>query len=168
MRLVDLTEGRDAQLFHATRNINDAMKIIASNSIEGRSEQQFKEKVLKGVSLTRSKHFALKWAGSGVVFVLDQAALSHNHKLIPIDFFSLDSDRAQNIKNGNDKYQRRKGSYSEAEEFVVGSINDLNKYLISVSFDEIKVRRILDNHMGLDADLVRGLLEHPLKNKVTL
>lgn len=55
-----------------------------------------------GVSLTRSREFALSWAGYGVVLVLDQQSIRQNHKVIPWNW-------------GSSRHKYKK----ECEEFVV-------------------------------------------------
>lgn len=68
-----------------------------------------------GISLTRSKKFAEKWAFHGVILELDANLLSNNFKLIPIDYLAFDS----------------KSKRSEAEEFLIVSkkYNDIRKLI---------------------------------------
>ena len=77
---------------------------------------------MKGVSLTRSKTFARMWTSKAdtdykgnVILVLNGNLLKRDYRIIPVDFWNQTSGRRL-----------------EAEEFVLGSIKPLSKYLIQI------------------------------------
>lgn len=124
-----LKEGRDAYLYHATRR-NKLLEILKTNAIhdlswhpretlypdEVNTERGVKE--VYGVSLSRDYKFVNEFQNtkrSGIILVLNQRKLAQRHEIIPIDFFSGE---------GKKHLHRR-----EAEEFVVGKIRNLKKYL---------------------------------------
>ena len=134
MRLIDLYEavGRSAPLYHST-NLESIVNILTTNQLAADTSHAMMyinpvlrgkpegNKKLAGVSLTRSKAFADDWAD--VVIVLDQEKIRHNKKLIPINYFNDEPD----------------GSYSaqdreEFEEFVVGAVTPLDKFISGIYF----------------------------------
>lgn len=78
---------------------------------------------VRGVSLTRSKSYAIHFMQgmwTGVVLELDQAKLSHTHKIIPTDYHVY-GDEGWTI-------DRRE----EAEEFVPGDIGNIRSFIKKV------------------------------------
>ena len=134
MKIIDLFEaiGGSAPLYHAT-NLESVTSILSKNQLAADTTHAMMyinpvlrgkpegNKKLAGVSLTRSKAFAEDWAD--VILVLDQEKIRHNKKLIPINYFNDEPD----------------GSYSaqdreEFEEFVVGAIAPLDKFISGIYF----------------------------------
>jgi hypothetical protein len=147
-----LNEGRDAPLYHGTTS-SFAVSIIEGNSIKAHTDH-FSKKVFnnidhkhphikneKGISLTRDVKFALSWPGKyGIVFELDQRKLAQRHKLIPIKIEGV-------LRGGN------RNEYAHmAEEFIIGDIKDLDKYLTKII---IKSETIIDR-------IEQKIIDHPL------
>ena len=102
----------------------------------------------RGISLTRDIRFAVQWASgfgdkwvtgeilAGVILTLNQGLLHRDvgKRLQPIDYFQitdLSGPMHDNlIASGIPKPKRRQGKYAEAEEFLIGDLTNLNKYLI--------------------------------------
>jgi hypothetical protein len=61
-------------------------------------------------------------SGDGVVFVLDSEALKRRYKIVPVDYYAGST--------------RPHGSYgsarSEAEEFVIGGIKEVDRYIVEI------------------------------------
>jgi ribosomal protein S18 acetylase RimI-like enzyme len=83
-------------------------------------------KTIQGVSLTRDKNFAEEWAD--VVLVLDLNRIKQNLKVKQVAYFA--DDTANNRE--------------ESEEFVIGSIKNLNRYLIGIYFPKRLQKEYLD------------------------
>lgn len=140
MNLVDLMEGRDAPLYHAT-SINGAMAILKADklspTVKHRIPNMYDGEEVKGVSLTRNYHFSRDWGTERFgmnfcIFEINQSVLSCNYKIIPIDFW-YNSLYDEEFYDGNyDGNKRRQGIYAEAEEFVVGAIEPLNHLISSI------------------------------------
>lgn len=143
-----LEEGRDAPLYHAT-NIGAFIDILKLNRLEGKTihsargirpnlKHKHQQQHDNGVSLTRNFEFAMKWGS--VIFVLDQRKLAQKHKLVPLDWaYEFDSEAMR----------------GEMEEFVIGDINNLNRYLIGVN--------VLVNKEGLKYRDYRGNIQQILR-----
>lgn len=136
-----LEEGRDAPLFHGT-DIYAAKSILEDNEISASTLQPEKdilgknnkkkatrtsakftdtdEDSVHGVSLTRRIKYAHKRAEELssfiTIFELDQRKLVQRHKIVPFNYHSIFYDKPQN-------------SRYEAEEFVVGPIKNIDKYI---------------------------------------
>ncbi len=169
--LNELFEGvRPGLLYHGTGPDN-AAAMIHSNTILGRTEHKstlyhtvddgqtvstrpgepgFRPKDINkygnvdGVSMTRDPNFARRWtSGEGVVVVLSEVKLRQNYRLIPYNYY---------------------GNRTESEEFVVGDIKNLSRYLVSILCSE-KVALELEEE---DEKWIEGhkqydlLLRHPL------
>jgi len=74
---------------------------------------------LNGVSLTRNIIFARAWKSDGVVLVLNGDLIKQNFRIIPVSFFGGKREVA-----------------NESEEFVIGSIKPLSKYLIRIEVSQ--------------------------------
>jgi hypothetical protein len=155
MKIIELlTEGKDAPLYHATHWYN-LPSIIEQNTLLAKtthrldkridfihniphnkreqSELYQGEDIVRGVSLTRSFSFAKQWSSSGcsVVLILDQSKLIQKYKIIPHNFWS--KHHVHSIQNSNVKQSQKRNTHiSEAEEFLIGNINNLDKYLLGI------------------------------------
>lgn len=168
-----ITEGRDAPLYHAT----DAMRaanILSANRIDARtwSSREYPQDGqdawnpvyatgLQGISLSRDRTFAhhwwqMDWPNTGrVVLVLDQAKLAR-------DGARMEPERHPDSKTfGGDQF----------EEFHVGPIHPLDRYLLAVEMtqdtyrylnsldrDDFERKRSMDDP-GIRR--VRAMLKHP-------
>jgi hypothetical protein len=159
-----LEEGRDAPLYHATE-YGSIISILQSNTIKGNTEQtpEFKSKkkyvkdkwgTIYGISLTRNIRFAHEWLnglmGSGAILELDQRKLAQNYKIIAYNFHSYDGARQGNheLGLGHDSDHGDMHPYNQSEEFIVGSVKNVDKYLkkIIVIDDKWKKNETLKNH----------------------
>lgn len=124
--LVSVNEEINNFLYHST-SYETALKILKNNNINGLTiHQTGVDKIIRGVSLTRDLNFAKSW--DDCIFVLDKEALISKFKLLPYNAFKSAK-----------KYR------SESEEFLIGNLSNLSKYLnkiyikSSVTTDEIKL-----------------------------
>jgi hypothetical protein len=135
-----LEEGRDAPLYHSTAYRSGCI-IFEDNEIRARTyhikksmlddkakiKKAFSKRVfggsdeyvdgVAGVSLTRNFKFAKSWGD--IIFEVDQKRLTQRYKIIPFNYFVDQSSKPANFRK-------------EAEEFVIGNIFPLNKYLIKI------------------------------------
>jgi hypothetical protein len=166
-----LEEGRDAPLYHSTY-WGGAEGILQSNAIKASSDvggfpgipgfnpgskknKRYKDKwgEIPFVSLTRNIRFAEKWAE--VIFELDQRTLSQRHKMIPFSFFAGEFSFGGKPNPGRkgDREVDLKGDewpYNQFEESVLGSINNVQKYIRKIIVD------------GKVSDSYPRLQRHPL------
>lgn len=137
-QLTDLLENNRQALYHGT-DIQSAELILEFNEISGNTEQQIsaEQGTIYGVSLTRSLQFAIRWASKEnkivpIIFMLDQNKLRHNYKVLPIDYFHSELVKDTGFTDLPKDTERRKGQYAEAEEFLIGDIKPLEKFLINI------------------------------------
>jgi ribosomal protein S18 acetylase RimI-like enzyme len=121
-------------LYHAT-NLDSVVHILSGNSLRADTEHlisdinpelrhQMRDKndygdrddTVSGVSLTRDKKFAEGW--SDVILVIDWNKLKQNHKIKQVSYY------------GDDAGSNRE----ESEEFVIGSIKNLDRYIAGIYF----------------------------------
>ena len=122
-------KGKDI-LYHSTTQyaLEDILK---SNTLLDRTIQGFKtsngvvEK--KGVSLTRNYDFKYEI----FTLILDGAKIRQNYKLIPFDYFAS-PPAGDTIQYTPKNSPKREKDTIEYEEFVIGSVKNLNKYLLAI------------------------------------
>lgn len=149
MQLLDLFEGlpQAGILYHGT-DVMNAARILFQNKVVGSTEHlSIRNNIgrnISGVSLTRSKRFAIDWkGGAGVVFSLDGSKLRANSKINQIDYY-------------NDR--------RESEEFVYGNIAPLSRYLLGILMSQDTADYCIEH----DENLIEGhkdfeqILRHPL------
>lgn len=169
MRLFELFEavGPDA-LYHGT-GVDQACSIIEDDLIKDKTSHEsthlmavngfnrqiahgFRKKDLdpeapythkvKGVSLTRDIRLARKWKGFGVVFGFSRDRLKHNYRFLPYDYF-----------------RNRK----ESEEFLVGPLKNMSRYLISIDISQQVLDSITDRDRTFSRrPIYQELINHPL------
>lgn len=129
-----LLESRTAPLYHASM---DAEDIMESNDILAETEHTINNKEYYGVSLSRDLRFLLANGHifGEVIFELDQSKLANNYKIIPFNYF-YDSEE----NNKNNSYRR--GDTAEAEEFLIGAISPLDRYLTGIIVDEKNIKKL--------------------------
>ncbi len=131
MRLHQITEGRDAPLYHGVR-FDHAAKQLKENRIEGRTTQRFwpggrrlkddhpeyKDSFwLKGVSLTRDINYAKHWAD--IVYVIDQTKLSQRYKIIPFNWgYANAKSRGQHHKREREEFVVLGKIYKSLHQFI--------------------------------------------------
>lgn len=137
-----ITEARSAPLYHGTTTMF-ARTILNDNELDGRTLQHqpemFKQKHKKkynsplsnhpgevvGVSLSRN--FKVSKRFGSVVFELDQNKLTQRYKITPINYFqTLGAVMSDMTVPGT---RAKTHADVEYEEFVLGSIKPLDKYL---------------------------------------
>lgn len=146
-----LDEGRDAPLYHGTQ-IYYAISILQDNEIKPLTTHMRHSP--PGVSLTRSLRTALRWRSfnppshrKNVVFELDQRTIVQNLKIAPINTLFQWKGRQSNAK-----------AEELFEEYVVGPIKPLSKYLLRVMVHP----SITDSKYADSYDGINTLLNHPL------
>jgi hypothetical protein len=134
MKYIELFEGKDAPLFHGT-SIRSANLIVKKDIIKSLTKHKIGDKIISGVSTSRNFNYSYIWSVMGVVFQLNQRLLSHNYKIIPVDVF-------------NQGFPKRR---FELEEFIVGDIFPLSKYLEKIiigknTISKLKRFNVLSKH----------------------
>ncbi len=135
MRWCEIAEDvRSNVLYHAT-TVDNLYEILEDNEITARTAHPITHTggarrsrhwavrpsditpngYLEGVSLTRNVIFARAWQSDGVLLVLNADAIRRDFRVRPISFWG----------------QRRKIA-DESEEFVIGSIAPLSRYLFGI------------------------------------
>ena len=120
MKLTNVFENNRQPVYHAC-TVKNALDILTSGTLEARTEQTIKGKVVKGVSTTRDMQFALKW--NPITFELEANTIKYNHKMVPVDFL---------IHKPNHNVKPRDNS----EEFIIGNLENLGKHLKRVMLDK--------------------------------
>jgi hypothetical protein len=168
-----LQEGRDAPLYHGVSHWSKVHSIL-DDDLQLRPLTQHEPKelmhnvdgpIINGISLTRSKEFALHWSkittlhsmNSGIVFQLNQRKLQQRYRLVPIQYWqggiSLNSARFMHAKPSSAKaatYQKT----NEYEEFLISSKPvGLSPYLEKafVSTEMIDTFRMIKSFRKLEA-----------------
>lgn len=117
---ISLIEQSRASLFHGTLDIN-LIDILKDNELK-ENEPDYGDLPVKGVSLTRNIDVAKSFGH--VVFELDQNKLKQNYKITPFKY-------PEELK-GNSYVN------DEAEEFLVGSLKNLDRYTIKILMFQTK------------------------------
>ena len=160
-----LDEGRDAPLYHGA-GLASAISILKENEIWA-STQQHKTAMAAlgvnhmadktdtefGVSLSRDIRISRNFGE--VVFELDQRKLAQRYKIIPFDYWTASNPKGQSVRA---KGPNAPGDRYEAEEFLIGSITPLNRYLIAIHLTQKvfdKYERDFPKHAAM-------VLYHPL------
>lgn len=99
--------------------MKNTLSILQSGLIKDITKQKISNKTVKGVSTSRDLSFSMKW--NDVIFELSGSSLKHNHKIVPVDF---------KAHNPHFNIPPR----SNSEEFIIGSIENLSKYVLSITF----------------------------------
>lgn len=143
MRYFELTEGRDAPLYHAT-SIENGLQILKTGTLKAHElpdDDMWDGRDHKVLSFSRSLSFATDFGRSRfknktIIFELDQRKLSQTHKLLPWNYYSNAelSNSARVSRNGH-------GVFNEFEEFTNKDVQNINRYLtaIHVINDEVPV-----------------------------
>jgi hypothetical protein len=148
-----LNERGEAYLYHIT-HADVASKIIYDDQIKALTDHRVELLGMKGsrkateygtiagVSLTRNPLFQKVWcSGEGVMFCLDANRLRQSIELRPIDYYS------------GGKHTGYGSVRSEAEEFAIGPIKPLHRFLA-----EVRITRALydecvaDNEQWVDPE----------------
>jgi len=100
-------------VYHGS-SAKNAISMLKNNVILDRTIHDIDGKKVSGVSTSRNKNFSHKWGE--VIFALDMDKIKNTKKVVPVDFVD---------KNPHYKLKRRDNS----EEFIIGPLTDLSKYL---------------------------------------
>lgn len=163
-----IMEARMAPLYHYMY-ADKAISVFKSNTMPARWEHEIPHQgLVKGNSLTRNQNPEL-FGNRLVRLVFDQSKLAQTNKIIPLDgervfrFTQSAMDepdqRPHNVRlsarnNFNDRIINQRSNYQLAEEFVVGDIVPLHKYL-----QRIEIRSGNFYHMrGIDAVSLKDLV----------
>lgn len=134
MRLWDLTEGRDAPLYHGTP-VDLFMSIMNEDTLEGGEPDDEIGYERPSVRLSRSYRTALGFSSMGagqpgVVMEIDQATLVQNYKVVPFHDENYAGERMANK--------------SEAEEVVLHNrIRPLSRVLTRFYVDPKRIQWVL-------------------------
>jgi hypothetical protein len=135
------------------KTTHDAERLTAVNGFNRLIPHGFRKKELdkqkhkmyvKGVSLTRDIRFARKWsvAGWNVVLCFDRDRLLHNYRIIQYDYF------------------RDRIGQAESEEFVIGPIENMSRYLTGIEISQNVFNEVLKKNKTQGS--FGNLLHHPL------
>lgn len=142
-----LTEARMAPLYHGT-SVDSASNILKYNMINGMTQQtaphlsgrkieKYKtgwhdgeRHLISGVSLSRNPRIAFNFGP--IVFEFDQAKLMQNYKIRPINHFWTRGPANDPHNPARQVAGKNKDWYNESEEFLIGSLKEMDKYLISI------------------------------------
>jgi len=158
-----INEGRDAPLYHGTGFYN-AIEMIKRDRIEARTSHfapqlgMLRQMQIPGVSLSRSRTVAFEFGPA--VLVLDQRKLVQTHKLVPIEYW-WHPERSSDIPSKRSKGNTIEDQGTEAEEFCIGEIKPLTRFLISILMEQ-KSLRALKNQLSWTDVATEPLLKHPL------
>jgi len=154
-----LIEGRDAPLYHGS-SVAGALSILKGDEIWAGTQHQKSalsglgrkgDAPVFGVSLSRNMRTAFYFGAA--VFEIDQRRLAQNYKIIPFDYWS-----AGNPKDIS-KRGKGPGNQYEYEEFCVGSIKPLRRYLRAIHMTSRSLAWIEESFPSSTCGL---LLHHPL------
>jgi hypothetical protein len=109
-------------LYHAT-DFKRAKSILEQDMMHAATYQTIDGRGYSGVSLTRDLSFAkhFQMPATGCIFRFDRDRLRHNYKLFP---FSYHKSRQHKNPEG--------GRIDEAEEFLVGHLKHVSRYLDAI------------------------------------
>jgi hypothetical protein len=153
-----LEEGRAGPLYHAT-NVDRASFIVGDNKIMAKTIHKLKPdyRTINGVSLTRDYKFAIHFGFHEmryftlVIFELDQAKLSQKFKIMPINYYNTTFPIEQGFRpyKGARRSQGRHllgDENNESEEFVLGNIKDVSKYIVKIHVCSDLTKERIDEH----------------------
>ena len=157
-----INEGRDAPLYHGC-SFFAATSIIQHDEIwagtqhssdklymDGEDEEIF------GVSLSRSKSLSANFGP--VVFEIDQRRLAQTRKIVPLDYWSASNPRKPSLRGHN---PHPGGDRYEFEEFCLGHIQPLSRYLLAIHMTPSGVKQA-ERHYAGKMELIEPILQHPL------
>ena len=144
MKIRDLiTEGRDAPLYHGM-SIRKAMDVFKNDKLKASWKHILPNgKQIIGTSFSRNKLLRYGY----VTIEVEQDKLTHTHKIIPLDGDYINYNkkswdnplniRSREMHGWSSMRGRDMGpEHTLAEEFVIGDIFPLNKYIIKIIIDE--------------------------------
>jgi hypothetical protein len=143
-RIDELVNAPDQQVYHWTTA--DALRMIfKTQTITGRTPHTINDATVQGVSLTRNAFFDIQdtYARGGIKawrigFSLQR--LKHNHKVVPMRYAPYrNKPRNQTYREPIDTIAGTLGmrdvSSDESEEFLIGDLTNIWKYVTSISVE---------------------------------
>jgi len=135
-----LNEGRDAPLYHWMDD-EKVYKVLKNDALK----PLFKHKLIKqmgmGISMTRNKNYKHDWAGNTICrLTFNQARLAHDHRIIPVDAHHIRLTPKQFARDYDPSMTDRNSPYTKndnsqmAEEYVLGEVKPLHKYVTEIYF----------------------------------
>ena len=132
----------NAILYHTVDDGNTVSTRAGDPGFRRREVNKFDR--VAGVSLTRDPNFARRWtSGQGVVLVFDSARLRQNHRLVPYNYY---------------------GGRQESEEFLVGDLKNLSRYLVAIDIAKATYDELVEEDEVYEPGdgQYHALLVHPL------
>ena len=136
--ITTIIEGRDAPLYHWVDD-KKLFAILRRNEMGAYWEHTIPwhaNRYVEGNSMSRNAK--LVWGGGVVRLTFDQRLLAMTHKIIPLDAERTFHQHAQGMDDftpDRDKEPAGMDASSVlAEEFVIGDIKPLNKYLLEIEY----------------------------------
>lgn len=146
--MILIKESRSEPLYHGT-TISNLQSIMKSNTLNNNKKSYtYGDTTVHGASLTRSYDYAKSWVSSVIILQFDQSKLTNTYKLIPKGatdpgMMSLSSNRIR--------------SQGKCEEYVLGPVTNLSKYVTKVCINKSKARSIYSKLS--DEDFNSSLIE---------
>lgn len=141
-----LVESRSAPLYHATR-FQNAEQILKENVLKPSIRRNAKyngKPIESGISLTRDIATAREWIPyNSVIFVLDQAKLTHRYKILPINIENIWAKHWDDLGGGDGRIRNAKGDQLR-EELITKAITDFDKYVIEIIVENITYGNLHD------------------------
>jgi len=127
---------RGRNLIYHSSHIDAVMNMLSINKIEARTTQTIKTKFNKedrkytGVSFTRNKDVV--FGDAQLILDGDLIKRDYGNKLIPYDYYGGKAPSKSSVTRNN---------YVESEEFLIGPLNGLSKYILGIrdSTDNSKI-----------------------------
>lgn len=128
-----LLEGKFLNSLYHFTDFYALIQILSSNSLNISKDYPiiFKGELKKVLSMTRNKSLIGPMRDSPVRLELDLYSIKYNHKVIPYDFFI---HKNKDTKLKGDLFRKEPFEY---EEIIPKSINNLNKCLLSINFENL-------------------------------
>lgn len=168
---------RKQNVYHGTPlptaiNIIHADKLSANTTQEMKQGNTINKKIYNGVSTSRDLNVARAFSSnyqSGwdkpmgwIIFELDYEKIKQTNKVTPYDYWYNEENRAER-------------KYNEIEEFVIGSITPLQKYIVNIFADKSalyllnnqdKLIQAYNNYFGEEADFINENSINSCANKI--
>lgn len=131
-----LVEGRDAPLYHMM-DLSKSIAVFGNDILPSRWEHRILGNDTKyGTSLSRNSRFRFH-DDYLIRLTFDQAKLAQRYKLIPLDaesayHFSREPRNYPWGKHRDRVMNQAENKFSFSEEFLLGDVNPLNRYLTAI------------------------------------
>ena len=139
-----LTEAIQAPVLYRNTGDTGMMRMIEQDAIFPRTTHRLLGKSYQGTSMSRNMRLGSVsggWYGDWWL-TLDRTLLSHNNRILPVDadlvyYTTKHRKRVQvltpeQLRRNRDRLVRKDDASQHAEEFVLGTIQPLHKYLLKI------------------------------------